>query len=174
MNATQRREIIVEAILSGSTPVSASALAKKCNVSRQVVVGDIALLRAAGHEILATARGYMVAEGKDNNQYIGKIPCCHNAENTPNELYIIVDLGATVVNVIVEHDLYGEITGPLYIKNRADADAFYNRVKASEVKLLSELKSGIHIHTLACRDKIHFEQVYHALDAAGFVVTNND
>ena len=167
-----RRDRIFEIISNNNAPVSASSLAKELNVSRQVIVGDIAILRAQGREIIATARGYMIPEYRAKNQYIGKIACCHNAENTKEELYIIVDLGATVVNVTVEHDLYGEITGQLNIKTRDDADAFVDRVKLSEAKLLSVLTLGVHLHTIACSNKTHFDQVYHALDNAGFLVAN--
>jgi len=169
MDATVRRDEIYKIINQDKAPVSASALAKILKVSRQVIVGDIALLRAQGNEIVATARGYMIPEFRESNQYIGKIVCCHNAGNTRKELYTMVDLEAVVINVIIEHDLYGEITGQLNIKNRDDVDIFIERVKSSEVKLLSELKSGIHLHTIACRDKAHFEQVYQALDNAGFL-----
>jgi len=172
MDAALRRDTILEMINKGNAPVSASAIAKKLNVSRQVIVGDIALLRAQGHEINATARGYMIPDTKEPNLYLGKIACCHSADNTKEELCIMVDLGATVVNVIIEHDLYGEITGQLNIKTHDDVDIFISRVKSSEVKLLSELKSGVHLHTIACRDKTHFEQVYHALYSAGFLVQN--
>jgi len=172
VDATLRRDTILEAINQSSAPVSASALAKRLNVSRQVIVGDIALLRAQGHEIIATARGYIIPEFRELNQYVGKIACYHSAKNTKDELYTIVDLGAAVVNVIVEHELYGEITGQLNIKSRDDVNIFIDRVKSSEIKLLSELKSGIHLHTIACRDIAHFEQVYHALDAAGFLFQN--
>jgi len=152
--------------------VSASALAKQLSVSHQVIVGDIALLRAQGFEIIATTRGYMISELKELNQYIGKIACYHSAENTKEELYTIVDLGAAVMNVIIEHEIYGEITGQLNITSREDVDIFIERVKSSGVKLLSELKSGIHLHTIACRDIAHFEQVKHALGAAGLLFQN--
>jgi len=172
MDAALRRGKVLEVISQSSVPVSASALAKILSVSRQVIVGDIALLRAQGHEIIATARGYMISEFREANQYVGKIACFHSAENTKEELYTIVDLGAVIVNVIVEHELYGEITGQLNIKNRNDVDIFIDRVKSSEVKLLSELKSGIHLHTITCRDKTHFEQVCRALCTAGFLFQN--
>jgi len=174
MDATIRRERIFEIISKDTKPVSASALAKEFNVSRQVIVGDIALLRAGGHEIIATARGYMIPEFIAQNQYIGKMACCHNADSTKEELYVIIDLGATVVNVIVEHELYGEITGQLNIKTRDDADMFVERVKSSDVKLLSALTLGVHLHTIACRNKAHFEQVYNALNSAGFLVQSKD
>jgi len=172
MDAILRRKKIFEIIDKDNTPVSASALAKELSVSRQVIVGDVAILRAQGHEIIATARGYMIPGFREPNQYVGKMACCHNAENTKDELYTIVDLGATVVNVIVEHELYGEITGQLNIKTRDDVDAFVDRVKSAEVKLLSVLTLGVHLHTIACRNKAHFEQVYHALNTAGFLVPN--
>jgi len=172
MDATMRRERIFKIINKDNAPVSASALAKDLSVSRQVIVGDIAILRAQGREIIATARGYMIPEFREQNQYVGKIACCHNAENTEAELYAIVDLGATVVNVIVEHELYGEITGQLNIKTRDDVDIFVDRVRSAEAKLLSVLTLGVHLHTIACRNKAHFEQVYHALDSAGFLVQN--
>jgi len=169
MDTSVRRSAIFELISHGDAPISASVLAKKLNVSRQVIVGDIALLRAQGHEIIATARGYMLPGYREPNQHIGKIVCQHRPENTMDELYTIVDLGAVVVNVIIEHDLYGEITGQLNLKNRGDVDDFICRVKSSEIKLLSELTMGVHLHTIACRDRAHFEQVCHALDKVGYL-----
>ncbi|MCL2853713.1 MAG: transcription repressor NadR [Defluviitaleaceae bacterium] len=169
MDAALRRGKILEAISRNKTPISASSLAKNLQVSRQVIVGDIALLRAQGHEIIATARGYMIPEFKEANHYIGKIACRHSPESTGMELYTIVDLGAVVANVIVDHELYGEITGQLNIKSREDADAFICRVESSEIKLLSELTMGLHLHTISCRDKVHFEKVCQALDAAGYL-----
>jgi len=170
MNATSRRKKIFEIIDNSDSPISASALAKELNVSRQIIVGDIAMLRAEGQDIIATARGYITPELREANQYIGKIACIHDADNSMLELHVIVDLGATVVNVIVEHEIYGEITGQLNIKTRDDVELFFNRVKSSEIKLLSVLTSGAHLHTVACRDKTHFEQVHDALAVAGFLV----
>ena len=169
MDAASRRKYILDTIDQHSKPISASTLAKALNVSRQVVVGDVALLRAQGQEIIATARGYIIPNFSEANQYIGKIACQHNPNDTQKELYIIVDLNAVVINVTVEHEVYGEITGSLNLTNRKDVDAFVGRVKASEVVLLSELTNGIHLHTIACKDKIHFEAVSNALGSAGFL-----
>jgi len=170
MDANLRRENILKTI--GETPISASSLAKSLSVSRQVIVGDIAILRAQGHEIIATARGYVIPQFRDTNQYIGKIACQHTSANTQLELYAMVDLGADVINVIVEHDLYGEITGQLNLKTRDDVDIFIQRVKSAEIKLLSELTMGVHLHTIACRDKTHFNQVLYALADAGYLFQN--
>jgi len=161
--------MILKIINQSDVPISASSLAKRLTVSRQVIVGDIALLRAQGHEIIATARGYMVPKFREPNQYIGKIACCHNPENTKEELYAIVDLQAFVVDVMVEHELYGEIAGQLNLKSREDVDIFMRRVESSEIKLLSELTIGVHLHTVTCRDKTHFEQICQALDKLGYL-----
>ena len=170
MNAIARRRQLLDLISNEDTPVSASSLAKKLDVSRQIIVGDVALLRAQGHEIIATARGYMLIQKlKGENQYLGKVACLHTAKNTKSELYAIVDLEAVVINVIIAHDLYGEITGNLNLKTRKDVDHFMGRAKSSEVKLLSELTQGLHLHTIACRDRAHFEQVARALETGGFL-----
>jgi len=169
MDKTSRREHILEMIGYRKAPLSASLLAHKFNVSRQVIVGDIALLRAQGNEIIATARGYMLPESGEADKFSGKIACRHNSEDTRAELYMIVDSGAVVMDVVVEHELYGEITGQLNLKCRNDVDTFVNRIASSEAKLLSELTTGIHLHTVICRDGEHFERLRQALDTAGYL-----
>jgi len=174
MDADLRREYVLTKIRHQvqNKPVSASFLAKELNVSRQVIVGDVALLRAQGHEIIATARGYMIPHFNEINQYVGKIVCQHTPSDTKSELYTIVDLDAVVVNVVVEHGFYGEITGCLNLTSRKDVDIFIGKVEASEVKLLSELTMGIHMHTIACRNKAHFDEIVQALKAVGFIYQN--
>ena len=54
---TRRKEILRQLQLS-EKPVSASRFARDLGVSRQIIVGDVALLRAAGEDIIATSRGY--------------------------------------------------------------------------------------------------------------------
>ena len=169
MEADSRREKILHMISRSGSPVSASSLAKDFNVSRQIVVGDVALLRAQGNEIIATARGYMIPGYKETNRYIGKTVCRHAPEDTKTELYTIVDSGAVVVNIIVDHEIYGEITGSLNLTGRNDVDIFMKKVETSENKLLSELTKGIHLHTIACYDKEHFEKVCLTLKDKGFL-----
>ena len=172
MNAELRRENILELINNNPHPTSATSLAKELGVSRQVIVGDVALLRAVGHEIIATARGYIIPNFNEKHQYIGKIVCQHTPEQTRDELYKIVDTGAVVLGVIVEHDLYGEITGALNLTKRGEVDAFLRKAKASGIKLLSELTMGIHTHTIACTNEAHFNQVREALKTSGYLYEN--
>jgi len=168
MDTDSRRKHILNTINNSPAPTSATTLAKSLGVSRQIIVGDVALLRAAGHDIIATARGYILPNFKETNQY--KIVCQHTPEETKSELYTIVDQGATVLNVYVEHEVYGEISGSLNLSTRKDVDIFIERVANSEVKLLSELTTGIHTHTIACTDKNHFDRVYNALHTVGYIL----
>jgi len=171
MDATTRRKQILDTISRADTPTTAIALATQLGVSRQVIVGDIALLRAGGHEITATARGY-VADQKptDGHQYKGTVASRHASKDTKAELYQIVDLGGIVLDVTVDHEIYGNITGSLNIKSREDVDKFINRLKSSQDKLLLELsKHGEHRHTIVCRDKDHFDSIVQALSRDGFI-----
>ena len=174
MNGDFRRERILEMIRAQQLPLSATNLAQTLNVSRQVIVGDVALLRSQGCEIIATARGYVIPRFKETGQYLGKIACQHTPKKMTDELYTIVDSGAVVVNVIVEHELYGEITGCLNLMSRDDIDLFSEKVKSSKDRLLSELTMGIHLHTVACRDNDHFQQVCQELELKGFLLQGVD
>ena len=109
-----RREKIKEMLQKTDHPVTASSLAEHFSVSRQIIVGDIALLRASGLQILATPRGYLMdSPSVQEDKNLGMIACRHTPEQLRDELYTIVDGGATVVDVTIEHTLYGELSGKL-------------------------------------------------------------
>ena len=121
---SENRRIQIEEILNNNTePITATALAKKMTVSRQVIVGDIALMRAAGLKISATPRGYVI-DREDESQCVFTIACQHNDEHMKTELYAVVDNGGRVHDVTVEHPIYGEISGELHLKSRYDVDLF--------------------------------------------------
>ena len=107
MNSEKRREYIMNALKQTDRPISASKLAKELSVSRQIIVGDVALLRASGEKVLATPRGYVIDLSVASDQYT--VACVHDFDNMEKELNIMVDNGATVVNVTVEHPLYGQL-----------------------------------------------------------------
>jgi transcriptional regulator of NAD metabolism len=118
-----------------------------------VIVGDIALLRAQGHEILSTPKGYMINSIKAAKGFVFKIACSHDGELTRDELYAVVDNGGEVLDVIVEHPVYGQLTGQLNISSRYDVDMFLRKGEEGEAALLCDLTGGIHLHTISCRDQ---------------------
>ena len=168
MNSAQRREEILRRLTDAAAPVSASALAGELGVSRQIVVGDVALLRAAGTQIDATPRGYQLhPEAKG---YTGILACAHRtAEEMRTELYTVVDQGGVVVDVAVENPLYGELRGNLNLASRYDVDNFIQQAAETPECLLSRMTGGVHLHTLHCPDEATFRRVRDALDALGLL-----
>ena len=160
-----RKAAIIEAIRTSETPVSASALARKLHVSRQIIVGDIALIRASGTQIIATPRGYVWERSNAGSER--KIAVLHAPQQMREELYTIVDQGAEVVDVIVEHPTYGQLVGQLQLSSRYDVDQFSDRMQGNEP--LSQLTHGVHLHTIRCRDAAVFERVENALRKKGLL-----
>lgn len=160
-----RKAAIIEAIRTSETPVSASALARKLHVSRQIIVGDIALIRASGTQIIATPRGYVWERSNAGSER--KIAVMHAPQQMREELYTIVDQGAEVVDVIVEHPTYGQLVGQLQLSSRYDVDQFIDRMQGNEP--LSQLTHGVHLHTIRCRDAAVFERVENALRKKGLL-----
>ena len=60
MTGSKRREELINTIKSSTSPISGKTLAQLYDVSRQVIVQDIALLRTAGYDIISTNRGYIL------------------------------------------------------------------------------------------------------------------
>jgi len=168
MTSKQRRQAICELLAQSSAPLSATTLAKQFSVSRQVIVGDIALLRATGEEIIATPRGY-VASGAEQG-IIHKVACYHAAQDMEEELNIMVDNGCVVIDVIVDHSVYGQLEGQLNLANRHDVLQFVELVKQKGAKPLSDLTDGIHLHTLRCPSQEAWLRVKEQLAQAHFLV----
>ena len=168
MEAASRRQAILDQLRTADRPVSASALAAGLNVSRQIIVGDIALLRAGGAEISATPRGYVLPRATDG--ITRTIACRHTLAQTGQELDILVDNGCTVLDVIVEHPVYGQLTGQLQISSRYDVEQFLARIRDSDAAPLSMLTGGLHQHTLRCPNEDAYTRACAALKAAGLLL----
>ncbi|SEK39819.1 hypothetical protein SAMN04488700_1894 [Carnobacterium iners] len=166
MEPIKRRNKIVAALQKAKEPISASVLAKKLAVSRQIIVGDVALIRATGIDITATPKGYVLnSKESPDDRYIRKIACVHQLDETQKELYAIVDNGGELLDVIVEHPVYGELKGQLNIGSRHDADQFLQKITSLKANLLSGLTKGIHLHTIACKDEFVFNKIIQQLSS---------
>lgn len=165
MQAEARRQAILEHLRQSSRPVSAGFLAERFSVSRQAVVGDVALLRAAGADISATPRGYVIL--KTDRGLIRQVACRHDAVGMEAELNAVVDQGCSVLDVIVEHPVYGQLTGPLQLSSRYDVSLFLARCAQSDARPLSDLTGGVHLHTLSCPGEDAFRRAREALAALG-------
>lgn len=165
---SERRTIILKKIMNSKSPITASALAEMLNVSRQIIVGDIAILRALGNDILSTPNGYLISENESDKK-IATIATKHSPDETRSELYAIVDNGGEALDVVVEHPIYGDLTGRLNLKNRHEVDIFCDSIKGSSSQILSSLTNGIHIHHISYRNEKDIKAIKKALDDKGFL-----
>lgn len=149
MDGEERRSRIVELLNTESEPLSGTVLARRLGVSRQVIVQDIALLRATNKNILSTNKGYIIYGKQDGNLKCKRVIAVkHTDEEMREELYRIVDAGAKVLDVIIEHDVYGQISADLFINSRRDVDEFMDRILGNTVRPLKKLTGDIHFHTI--------------------------
>ena len=168
LDAQERRNAIAQLLEQSQIPVSATALAKEFAVSRQIVVGDVALLRAAGMDITATPRGYVIPHSGAGLKRT--LATRHTAEEMEAELNAMVDQGCTVLDVTVEHPIYGQLTGPLNLSNRYEVGQFLSRCRDEEAVPLSLLTEGIHLHTVLCPDEAAFDRVREVLRRLGILL----
>lgn len=167
MEAAERRAAILRLLADTDGPLSATALARRFAVSRQIVVGDIALLRAGGTRIAATPRGYLLP-GEETG-VLRTVACLHPARDMERELLIMVDNGCRVLNVVVEHPVYGQLEGQLQLASRYDVAQFVSKVEGQGAKPLSDLTDGVHLHTLCCPDEACCRRVLAGLEREGFL-----
>ena len=170
MDAVHRRKTITRILEEAKAPVSAASLAKEFSVSRQIIVGDVALLRAGGLDIAATPRGYVLPkEGAGRT-----VACVHPGEAMARELEIMVDQGCQVLDVVVEHPVYGQLTGQLRLTSRYDVQEFIRLVNQSNARPLSDLTGGVHLHTLRCPDEDSYRRVLAGLEQEGILYRSEE
>ena len=174
MEGTKRREEIIsilEANADSGLPVSGTELAKRLGVSRQVVVQDIALLRAVNKNIMSTNKGYVLFREQQAQKYCKRFfKVKHASEGMQPELYAIVDCGGRLLDVEVDHPIYGQIIVDLIIHNRQDVDNFVREVKVFGTKLLSVLTEDVHYHTVEADQEEILDRIEENLARLGFLV----
>lgn len=170
MNSNERRDHITKLLLESYEPLKGSFIAKKYSVTRQVIVKDIAILRAQGKKIIATPDGYIINANQHKVKAI--IAVMHTEEKMFDELSIIIKYGGTIEDVIVEHPLYGEIKGMLMIKNYNELNKFIQKCQEQKVKLLSALTNGVHLHTIAAETQEDINLIISELKKYNFIVSD--
>lgn len=159
MTGAERRKALLAMMRETEKPLSGTALGKRTGVSRQVVVQDMALLRTEGYPIISTARGYLMEASKGCTRLF---KVCHTNEQVEDELTTIVDLGGTVVNVMVNHRIYGKLDAQLNIKNRRDVAKFLDNINTGKSTPLLNVTSGYHFHLVSAET----EEILNEIEAA--------
>ena len=166
MSGAQRRQKILELMRESQKPLAGGFLGKTTGVSRQVVVQDIALLRAEGHPIVSTARGYVLEK---SSQCTRLFKVCHTTEQTEEELTTIVDLGGCVNDVMVNHRAYGKISAPINIRSRRDVQVFMEQIRTGKSVPLLNVTSGYHFHHISAESEEILDEIEEALRQKHFL-----
>lgn len=166
MTGIERRKKIIEMMRNSSEPMSGTTLAEKTGVSRQVVVQDIALLRTEGNTIIATTKGYLL-EKADRNIRLFKV--CHDNERTEEELNLIVDMGGTILDVMVNHKIYGKLSAAMNIRSRRDVQQFMEHLKTGKSTPLLNITSGYHFHHVYAEEDVILDEIEERLREKEFL-----
>lgn len=178
MTGEERRSEIINTMRQTKTPISGSALARKFQVSRQVIVQDIALLRASNVEIDSTSRGYRLAETDSKPEMRERtetavrrvFQVCHTDEQIEDELNTIVDMGGKALDVFVDHNVYGAIRADLSIFCRRHVREFVENISAGTSVPLKNLTSGVHYHTVEADSEEILDLIEKELDKKGYLM----
>ena len=171
MSGEERRGKIIQAIKNSDKAVSATTLAKKFDVSRQVIVQDVALLRANGKNIFSTNRGYLIQEDEETTR-VFKVQ--HEDDEVEKELTTIVDLGGTVEDVFVYHKVYGVLRAEMNIKSRMDIRNYMEEIRSGKSSLLKNVTSGYHYHTVRAERVEILDMIQEELQKKGLLAKLQD
>jgi transcriptional regulator of NAD metabolism len=167
----ERRRFILQLLKESSTPITGSDFADKTNVSRQVIVGDITLLKAKNEPIIATSQGYIYLKNSAGIPLFERtIACRHSPRETERELNLLVDHGVTVKDVRIEHAVYGDLIASIMVSNRQEVKQFMKKIQNSKASFLSELTGGIHLHTVSASSENALDKAEAAMKTAGFLM----
>ena len=170
MTGEQRRTEIRRILQQAQQPMSGTALARGLHVSRQVIVQDIALMRAEQIPILATNKGYLLgADGVRASQPKRVFFVRHTTDQVLEELMAVIDLGGRILDVSVEHELYGPIRADLLIENAQDAAEFVRRLAQCRDNPLKVLTDDCHFHTVAAPSEKLLDLIEQELKDRGFL-----
>ncbi len=168
-----RRQALLDLLRQADGPVPGSRLAERLGVSRQIIVQDVTVLRAAGAPILATPKGYLLTEpNRPDPRWACRrvLAVSHGPDDIETELDAVCDLGGRVVDVIVEHPLYGELRGLVMTASRADVDEFVESLRASGAAPLLALTGGPHLHTVEAASEARLDAIAQRLRELGFLM----
>lgn len=170
MSGVERRLKLVEMLLENKKPLSGTYLSKLFMVSRQVIVQDVAILRAEGNEIIATPQGYIIPDYNSPKQNRRVIACVHDSDGIYDELATIVTLGGRIIDVMVEHPVYGEIRGMLMVSSIFDIEEFIKKLNESVSQPLLVLTGGVHLHTIEADSENKLDMIEKRLREKGFLL----
>ena len=171
MKGEERRKQLLNILSSSNNPVSGGTLAKELNVSRQIIVQDISLLRANGATIFSTNKGYLLQEDR---KYSRVFKVYHTDDQVEEELSTIVDAGGQIRDVFVYHKVYGVLKADMGIKSRRGIRAYMEEISTGKSSLLKNVTSGYHYHTIDAESEEILDAIQEELQQKGFLAKLQD
>lgn len=171
MKGEERRKQLLNILSSSNNPVSGGTLAKELNVSRQIIVQDISLLRANGATIFSTNKGYLLQEDR---KYSRVFKVYHTDDQVEEELSTIVDAGGQIRDVFVYHKVYGVLKAEMGIKSRRDVRSYMEEISTGKSSLLKNVTSGYHYHTIDAESEEILDAIQEELQQKGFLAKLQD
>jgi transcriptional regulator of NAD metabolism len=171
MSSKERREYIKKLLSKNNSIYKGQSLAEELGVTRQVIVKDIAIIRAEGLNIIATPEGYLIPS-EESNHVRRVIALSHTKNDMYRELECIVKFGGIIEDVIVEHPLYGEIRAMLMIKTLIDIEKFIKKFEEFNAQPLSALTKGIHLHTIKADNEEIIECIVQELKDKNYLISD--
>lgn len=167
-----RRNQLLQILSKSKKPISGTTLAKHLHVSRQVIVQDIALLRANGTDILSASRGYLLPKTNQSASRVLKV--YHSDAETADEMTLIVDLGGKIQDVFIYHKVYGVIRADMNIRSRKDIRTFMESILSGKSSLLKNVTAGYHYHTVLAEDEETLDLIQEQLRKKGMLAKLQD
>ena len=170
MDGAARRRQIVAALEGSARPLSGKELSDMLRVSRQVIVQDIALMRAEHLPILSTNKGYLLGPDAVRSSQPKRVFFVrHTTDQVLEEFMTVIDLGGRILDVSVEHELYGPIRADLLIENAQDAQDFVDRLNSCRDNPLKVLTDDCHYHTVTAPSEKLLDLIEAELRNRGFL-----
>ena len=174
MRSNERREKILLKLSESDEPIKGQHLAESYGVTRQVIVKDIAILRAVGNSIISTPNGYAIHNEQENEGITRLIAVNHSQDKIYDELKTIIKYGGKIKDVIVEHPVYGEITAVLMLKNLYDIEMLIDKLQNQEARPLLSLTNGIHLHTIIADSHEIMDMILEELKVKGYLLSESE
>lgn len=167
MKANQRRQEILSLLGNSETPIPAGFLSEKFGISRQVIVQDIALLRANGYDVISTNRGYVL---KSTPRASRVFKCRHSFDEIIDEGATVISLGGRIDDIYVNHRIYGKISARLGLVTRTHVEELYRSLVSGASKPLMSVTDGYHYHTVSADSENVLDEIEEALRKAGYLI----
>ena len=168
--ASNRKQELLALLKGAKESMNEQSLAEHFGVTRQIIVQDIALLRADGAQIISTNRGY-IYKSSDDNSYVHRLfKVNHKVSDMEDELLAIVDNGGRIQNIMIDHPVYGEIQTLLKLTCRRDVSHFLDQASSNDFRPLSDLTNGVHYHLVEADSEQDIDYIEEALNHLGFLV----